>query len=54
MQPLDSSVHSFLTVVVCKYEGLFVHLVIKFFAEFIHSTENFCNFGRIAQIAGCF
>jgi hypothetical protein len=27
-----------------RHERLFVYLLIKFFAEFIHSTENFCNF----------
>ena len=26
------------------HKGLFVHLIIKFFAKFIHGTENFCNF----------
>ena len=25
-------------------EPLFVYLIIKFFAKFIHGTENFCNF----------
>jgi hypothetical protein len=26
------------------HQGLFIYLLIKFFAKFIHGTENFCNF----------
>ena len=26
------------------HQGLFVYFLVKFFAEFIHGTENFCNF----------
>jgi hypothetical protein len=26
------------------HQGLFVYLLVKFFAKFIHGTENFCNF----------
>ena len=25
------------------HQGLFIYLLIKFFAKFIHGTENFCN-----------
>ena len=29
---------------VWRHKGLFIYFLIKFFAKFIHGTENFCNF----------
>ncbi len=32
------------TLAIGGHQGLFVYFLIKFFAKFIHGTENFCNF----------
>ena len=33
-----------MNLAVRRHQGLFVNLFVKFFAKFIHGTENFCNF----------
>ena len=44
------------TNLACRgHKRLFIHFNIKFFAKFIHSTENFCNFvGGNHENCSCF